>query len=181
MDSTFGGHYRNSRKGGFAPVDAHHFGRYLHRDAHGRTSQCRRARRRQHPHGHALCGPPRRGSIKAEKLDAASIRADIINVAYISGLELNFTRGRIGGWTVGASTLASSHILLDSGNRRVAVYGAGGSSTAGHRVQIYYNSDRDFGLWASDASGTRVAALGSMIKSLGGISKLRVSGRIMFR
>ena len=102
------------------------------------------------------------GSIKAEKLDAASIRADIINVAYISGLELNFTRGRIGGWTVGASTLASSHILLDSGNRRVAVYGAGGSSTAGHRVQIYYNSDRDFGLWASDASGTRVAALGSM-------------------
>ena len=102
------------------------------------------------------------GSITAGKLDASSIRADIINTSYIEGLALNFQKGRIGGWTIGASTLASSHILLDSGNRRVAVYGAGGSSTAGHRVQIYYNSDNDFGLWASDASGVRVAALGSM-------------------
>lgn len=102
------------------------------------------------------------GSITAGKLDASSIRADIINTSYIEGLALNFQKGRIGGWTIGASTLASSHILLDSGNRRGAVYGAGGSSTAGHRVQIYYNSDNDFGLWASDASGVRVAALGSM-------------------
>jgi hypothetical protein len=102
------------------------------------------------------------GSITAEKLDAASIRANIVDADYISGLNLNFKQGTIGGWIIGATTLASSHILLDSGNRRVAVFGAGGSATAGHRVQIYYNSDSDFGIWASDATGTRVAALGSM-------------------
>lgn len=102
------------------------------------------------------------GSITAEKLDTESIRANIVDADYISGLNLNFKRGTIGGWIIGTTTLASSHILLDSGNRRVAVFGAGGSTTAGHRVQIYYNSDSDFGIWASDATGTRVAALGSM-------------------
>ena len=101
------------------------------------------------------------GSINADKLDAASIRADIVNADYISGLELNFTRGRIGGWKLGTSTLTSGHIVLDSGNRRVAVYGANASATSGHRVQLYYNADNDFGLWVSDASGTRVAVLGS--------------------
>lgn len=101
------------------------------------------------------------GSITAEKLDAASIKTSIVDTSYIEGLELNFTRGRIGGWTIGAATLTSGHIVLDGGNRRVAVYGANASATGGHRVQLYYNADDDFGLWASDAGGTRVAVLGS--------------------
>lgn len=42
------------------------------------------------------------GSIKAEKLDAASIKASIINTDYINGLSCTFTKGTIGGWTIGA-------------------------------------------------------------------------------
>lgn len=101
------------------------------------------------------------GTIASERLDAASIKANIINASYISGLTCAFVRGTIGGWTIGAQTLSNSHILLDSGNKRVVVYGGSSSATSGKRVQLYYNSDSDFGFFATDASSNCVARFGS--------------------
>ena len=92
---------------------------------------------------------------------AAEIRSNIINAAYINGLTCAFVRGTIGGWTIGATTLSNSHILLDSGNKRVVVYGASSGATSGKRVQIYYNSDTDFGFYATDAAGNCLARFGS--------------------
>ena len=102
------------------------------------------------------------GTIDTARLNAAEIRSNIINAAYINGLTCAFVRGTIGGWTIGAATLSNSHILLDSGNKRVVVYGAGASATSGRRVQLYYNSDTDFGFFASDAAGGCLARFGSV-------------------
>lgn len=102
------------------------------------------------------------GSINASKLDAASIRSSIINTDYINGLNCTFTKGKIGGWIIGATTLSNSHILLDSANKRVVVYGANSGAVSGRRVQLYYNSDTDFGFFVSDASGNCISRFGSM-------------------
>lgn len=101
------------------------------------------------------------GSINASKLDAASIRSSIINTDYINGLNCTFTKGKIGGWAIGATTLSNSHILLDSANKRVVVYGANSGAVSGKRVQLYYTSDTDFGFYATDASGNCLARFGS--------------------
>lgn len=101
------------------------------------------------------------GSINASKLDAASIRSSIINTDYINGLNCTFTKGKIGGWAIGATTLSNSHILLDSANKRVVVYGANSGATSGKRVQLFYNSDTDFGFFTSDAAGNCIAHFGS--------------------
>lgn len=101
------------------------------------------------------------GSIHATKLNAASIKASIINTNYINGLSCTFTQGKIGGWTIGANALTNTHLALDNGNKRIVVYGANSGVTSGKRVQLYYNSDTDFGLYAADASGNCVARLGS--------------------
>lgn len=102
------------------------------------------------------------GSITASKLDAASIKSSIINTDYINGLNCTFTKGKIGGWAIGAATLSNSHILLDSANKRVVVYGANSGAVSGKRVQLYYTSDSDFGFFASDASGNCISRFGSM-------------------
>ena len=101
------------------------------------------------------------GSINASKLDAASIKSGIINTAYINGLSCTFSKGTIGGWTIGANALTNTHIALDNGNKRLVVYGANSGVASGKRVQLYYSSDTDFGLYATDASGNCVARLGS--------------------
>lgn len=101
------------------------------------------------------------GTIATERLNAAEIRSDIINAAYINGLTCAFVRGTIGGWTIGATTLSNSHILLDSGNKRVVVYGANSGAANGKRVQLFYNSDTDFGFFTSDAAGNCIARFGS--------------------
>lgn len=101
------------------------------------------------------------GTIATERLNAAEIRSNIINAAYINGLTCAFVRGTIGGWTIGATTLSNSHILLDSGNKRVVVYGADSGATSGKRVQLFYNSDSDFGFYATDAAGNCLARFGS--------------------
>ena len=62
---------------------------------------------------------------------------------------------------IGATALSGSHILLDSGNRRLVVYGLNSSATAGQRVQLYYGSDSDFGLYATNSAGACIARLGS--------------------
>ena len=101
------------------------------------------------------------GSLNASKLDAASIKSSIINTDYINGLNCTFTKGKIGGWTIGASALTAAHISIDSGNRRIAVFGANSGVTSGQRVQLHYNSDTDFGLYVTDTAGVCVARLGS--------------------
>lgn len=107
------------------------------------------------------------GSINASKLDAASIKSDIINTTYINGLSCTFTKGTIGGWTIASSKISNSQISLDAANKRLVVYGSGGSPTSGQRVQLYYNSNTDFGFWATDSAGTCIAALGSTNKIAG--------------
>lgn len=101
------------------------------------------------------------GSITAAKLDATSIKTSIINVDYINGLACTFSRGQIGGWMIGANALTNTHIALDNANKRVVVYGANSGPTNGQRVQLFYNSDSDFGLFATDTSGNCVTRLGS--------------------
>lgn len=101
------------------------------------------------------------GIIGTARLNAAEIRSDIINAGYINGLTCAFVRGTIGGWSIGATTLSNNHILLDSGNRRVVVYGANSGAVSGKRVQLYYNSDTDFGFYATDAAGNCLVRLGS--------------------
>lgn len=107
------------------------------------------------------------GSINATKLDAASIKSSIINTDYISGLSCTFTKGKIGGWTIGAGALTNTHIALDNTNKRIVVYGANSGPVSGKRVQLYYSSDSDFGFYATDDSGSCIAQLGSANKIAG--------------
>ena len=107
------------------------------------------------------------GSITAAKLDAASIKSDIINTTYINGLECTFTKGKIGNWTIGTNKIYNSQISLDAANKRIVVYASTATATSGHRVQLYYNSNSDFGFWATDSAGTCIVSLGSSNKIAG--------------
>ena len=101
------------------------------------------------------------GSITAAKLDAASIKSDIINTTYINGLECTFTKGSVGGWNISTDTISNDNISIDSLNKRIAVYGEGSSSTTGQRVQLFFNSDLDYGLYVTNYEGKCIAHLGS--------------------
>lgn len=107
------------------------------------------------------------GSITAAKLDAASIKSDIINTNYINGLECTFTKGTIGGWTIASTKISHSQIALDATNKRIAVFSTTGSATSGQRVQLYYNSNSDFGFLAVNSSGSTIASFGSSNKVAG--------------
>ena len=107
------------------------------------------------------------GSITAAKLDAASIKSDIINTTYINGLECTFTKGTIGGWTIASNKISHSQIALDATNKRIAVFSTTGSATSGQRVQLYYNSNSDFGFLAVNSSGSTIASFGSSNKVAG--------------
>ena len=107
------------------------------------------------------------GSITSTKLDAASIKANIINTGYINGLTCSFTKGTIGGWTITGSSISGGQIVLDKANKRVVVYGASSGPTSGQRVQIYHNSNTDFGLFTTDTNGAVVVHLGSNNKIAG--------------
>lgn len=107
------------------------------------------------------------GSITAAKLDAASIKSDIINTTYINGLECAFTKGKIGNWTIATNKIYNSQISLDAANKRIVVYASTATATSGHRVQLYYNSNSDFGFWATDSAGTCIVSLGSSNKIAG--------------
>lgn len=107
------------------------------------------------------------GSITAAKLDAASIKSDIINTNYINGLECTFTKGTIGGWTIASNKISHSQIALDATNKRIAVFSTTGSATSGQRVQLYYNSNSDFGFLAVNSSGSTIASFGSSNKIAG--------------
>lgn len=102
------------------------------------------------------------GSISASKLNATSIKSEIINTAYINGLSCTFVRGTIGGWTITDSTISGGQIVLDKTNKRVVVYGESSSPTSGQRVQLYHNNNSDFGLCATNTTGSVVLRLGSI-------------------
>lgn len=53
------------------------------------------------------------GTITSTQLDANSIKANIINTAYINGLSCTFTKGKIGGWTIGSDNISSANIGTD--------------------------------------------------------------------
>lgn len=101
------------------------------------------------------------GTIDTSRLNTTELKATLITAANIQALTLNVTKGTIGGWTIGSTTLSGGQIVLDKANKRIAVFGASSSATSGHRVQLYYGSNTDFGLYATNSAGTVVAQLGS--------------------
>ena len=61
------------------------------------------------------------GSINASKLDTASVKASLVTAGNIEALTLNVTKGKIGGWMIGATALSGSHIQRDSRTTGTAV------------------------------------------------------------
>lgn len=78
------------------------------------------------------------GTIDTSRLNTTELKATLITATNIQALTLAVTKGTIGGWTIGSTTLSGGQIVLDKANKRIAVFGASSSSTSGHRVQLYY-------------------------------------------
>lgn len=53
-------------------------------------------------------------TITSAQIDGDSIKANIINTNYINGLSCTFTKGKIGGWTIGANSITKNNIALGS-------------------------------------------------------------------
>ena len=101
------------------------------------------------------------GQIDVARLNVVALKSELITAGNINALTLDVKKGKIGGWTINTSSISASHIILDSLNKRLAVFGANSSAMAGQRVQIYYNKDSDFGIYATSSSGVAVFSLGS--------------------
>lgn len=109
------------------------------------------------------------GTIDTSRLNTTELKAALITAANIQALTLNVTKGTIGGWTINDTALSGGQIVLDKANKRIAVFGASSSATSGHRVQLYYNSNTDFGLYATNSAGAIVAQIGSTNRIAGWI------------
>lgn len=109
------------------------------------------------------------GTINTARLNTTELKSALITAANIQALTLNVTKGTIGGWAINGTTLSGGQIVLDKANKRIAVFGASSSATSGHRVQLYYNSNTDFGLYATNSAGTIVAQIGSTNRIAGWI------------
>lgn len=53
-------------------------------------------------------------TITSAQINGDSIKANIINTDYINGLSCTFTKGKIGGWTIGANSITKNNIALGS-------------------------------------------------------------------
>lgn len=53
-------------------------------------------------------------TITSAQIDGDSIKANIINTNYINGLSCTFTKGKIGGWTIGANSITKNGVSLGS-------------------------------------------------------------------
>ena len=53
-------------------------------------------------------------TITSAQIDGDSIKANIINTKYINGLSCTFTKGKIGGWTIGANSITKNSVSLGS-------------------------------------------------------------------
>lgn len=100
------------------------------------------------------------GTIDTARLNVDALKATLITAGNINALTLNVTKGVIGGWSVNSSSISGGQIVLDKANKRIVVYGASSSVTSGNRVQLYHNSNTDFGLFATDTVGSTVVQLG---------------------
>jgi hypothetical protein len=100
------------------------------------------------------------GTIDTARLNVDVLKAALITAGNINALTLNVTKGVIGGWTINSSSISGGQIVLDKANKRVVVYGASSSATSGNRVQLYHNSNTDFGLFATDTAGSTIVQLG---------------------
>lgn len=107
------------------------------------------------------------GTIDAARIDVNSLKASLITAGNINALTLTVNKGTIGGWEINSTSISGGQIVLDKANKRVVVYGASSSATSGQRVQLYHNSNTDFGLYATDSAGAAVVQLGSVNKVAG--------------
>lgn len=69
--------------------------------------------------------------------------------------------GQISGWDISDTKISKGQISINSSTNRIVVFATGGSETTGGRAQIYYNSDSDFGFYASNIYGSKVFSAGS--------------------
>jgi hypothetical protein len=53
-------------------------------------------------------------TITSAQINGDSIKANIINTNYINGLSCKFTKGTIGGWTIGANSITKNSVSLGS-------------------------------------------------------------------
>ena len=53
-------------------------------------------------------------TITSAQINGDSIKANIINTKYINGLSCTFTKGTIGGWTIGANSITKNSVSLGS-------------------------------------------------------------------
>lgn len=53
-------------------------------------------------------------TITSAQINGDSIKANIINTDYINGLSCTFTKGKIGGWTIGANSITKNSVSLGS-------------------------------------------------------------------
>lgn len=53
-------------------------------------------------------------TITSTQINGDSIKANIINTDYINGLSCTFTKGKIGGWTIGANSITKNSVSLGS-------------------------------------------------------------------
>lgn len=53
-------------------------------------------------------------AITSAQINGDSIKANIINTDYINGLSCTFTKGKIGGWTIGANSITKNSVSLGS-------------------------------------------------------------------
>lgn len=91
------------------------------------------------------------GTITSTQLNADSIKTNIINTAYIQGLTLSFTKGKIGGWTIDGDSIFRGTKNNTSGNY----------TSASGAITIGSNGIRGF-KWKLDSSGAGALAGGNI-------------------
>ncbi|MXV16822.1 hypothetical protein [Hufsiella ginkgonis] len=92
------------------------------------------------------------GYIKTTLIDAEWIKSTVITTDYISGLDLDFVTGTIGGWTIEASALTAESVIKDgvviSGNPHVLIrgyieYQNSGGTVIGYQEAAFGNELED--------------------------------------
>lgn len=102
------------------------------------------------------------GSIMANKLNVSNVQASIVTATVVNGLTCAFTKGTLGGWTIDTGSIYSANLVISHSPRRIAVFGTDSSISAGSRTMLYWNSNSDWGFWASNSVGTAMVRLGSV-------------------
>src|SRR5690554_2721650 len=103
------------------------------------------------------------GKVRTALLEATEIKSLLITAENIEGLTLNFDKGTVGGWAIdnNAITSPNGRLHLRSSNNRVVLTRNLTPFLDGPRVQMYYNSNADWGLWGSMDGSIPIFQLGS--------------------